>query len=87
MELQNFGEEEIKSLVQHSQVQLASSNMNFENIKCTINNEWYECKVLGKGMKLNKLLNKVLTSGDRFPTLGKLISIVSVILASTVACE
>jgi hypothetical protein len=87
MELQNFGEEEIKSLVQHSQVQLASSNMNFENNKCTINNEWYECKVLGKGMKLNKLSNKVLTSGDRFPTLGKLISIVSVILASTVACE
>jgi hypothetical protein len=38
-------------------------------------------------MKFNELLNKVLTSGDRSPVLGRLISIVSVILASTVAYE
>jgi hypothetical protein len=33
MELQNFGVEKVKLLVQHFQVQLASSSMNFENIK------------------------------------------------------
>jgi hypothetical protein len=38
-------------------------------------------------MKFNELLNKVLTNGDRSPVLGRLISIVSVILASTVAYE
>jgi hypothetical protein len=51
--------------------------MNFENNTCTILNEWYEFKVLGKGMKFN----------DRLSLLGKFISIVSVIPASTVACE
>jgi hypothetical protein len=74
MELQNFGVEKVKLLVQQFQVQLASSSMNFENIKYTILNEWYEFNVLGKGMKFNKLSNKVLTNGDRFPLLGKLIS-------------
>jgi hypothetical protein len=54
-----------------------SPSMNFENNTCTILNEWYEFKVLGKGMKCN----------DRFSLLGKFISIVSVIPASTVACE
>jgi hypothetical protein len=38
-------------------------------------------------MKFNELLNKALTNGDSYSLLGKLMSIASVILASTVACE
>jgi hypothetical protein len=87
MELQNFGVQEIKLNVQHFQVQCASPNMNFENIKCTTCNEWYEFKVLWKGTKCKKLLNEVVTNRDKFPLSGKLISIVSVIPAPTVALK
>jgi hypothetical protein len=58
MELQNFGVEEIKSLVQHFQVQFASPSINVENITCTIPNERYEFKVLGTCIEFNELLNE-----------------------------
>jgi hypothetical protein len=48
MQLRSFGVEGLESLI-HFQVQLASSNTHFENVKSTVLNEWYEFEVLVKG--------------------------------------
>lgn len=44
-------------------------------------------QVVAKCIKLNELLSKVLTTGDRCPVVWKLFTIVSMLLLTTVAYE
>lgn len=86
-DLMSFGEKEIEVLGRHFSAQLTCSNrITEQEIQC-LKNEWYEFKVLGKGLKLSELLDRVLYSNERFPLLSKLLSIVAVLPVSTASCE
>jgi hypothetical protein len=54
-------------------------------IKQVLCNEWYEFKALGEGKKLNERLDLALANDRRFPVIGKLLSVVSVLRVSTVS--
>ncbi|XP_040177111.1 zinc finger protein 862-like [Rana temporaria] len=84
--LQDYGVDDITALAQHFQKQLSAPEMHEKSMHA-IHNEWYEFKVLGKGKKLCELLDLSLSNTDRFPVLGNLLSIVSVLPVSTACCE
>ena len=52
-----------------------------------LQNEWYEFKVLSKGKKMAEPLKLTQQNKNRYPILGFLLSIVSVLPISTVCCE
>lgn len=81
--LENYGDSEIKSLATHFSKQLNLKEDSTDELL----GEWYEFKVLGKGLPLNDLLERSLTLKDRFPMLGDLLSIVATIPVSTASCE
>jgi hypothetical protein len=83
---EDFGINDILTLAKHFNKQLSTSNMKDE-CKQALCNEWYEFKVIGKGKKLNELLDLALADDKGFPTLRKLLSILSVLPVSTVCCE
>lgn len=81
--LENYGDSEIKALATHFSKHLNIAEDSIDDLL----SEWYEFKVLGKGLPLNELLEKSLTLKGRFPILGNLLSIVATIPVSTASCE
>jgi hypothetical protein len=65
---------------------LSYKNCVLEKEVKEIYSQWV-VQVLAKCIKLNELLSKVLTTGDRCPVLWKLFTIASMLLLTTGACE
>ncbi|XP_053544659.1 zinc finger protein 862 isoform X2 [Bombina bombina] len=84
--LAEYGVSEITTLAQHFQKQISPLDMH-EKCLTALRNEWKEFKDLGKGKKPSELLDFARSNIERFPNLGNLLSIVSVLPVSTVCCE
>jgi hypothetical protein len=80
--LEDYGVNEVLAVDEHFKKQLSLTNKN-EDCMQAVHNEWYEFKVLGKGKKLNELLELALSNNERFPVLEQLLSIVCMLPAST----
>lgn len=85
-ELEQFGNDSIKTLSRHFKRHLYSSD-NFADEEKRLIFEWYEVKVLGKNLKTAELLEKIIIWKDRFPLFSKLFAIISVLPTSTASCE
>jgi hypothetical protein len=53
-------------------------NNNEETVSINLMEEWYEFKFVGKHLKIQDLLERRMSNGDRFPFLSKLLEIVVV---------
>ena len=73
-------------LAEHFEKQLDSKNISKDYLPL-LQNEWYEFKVLSKGKKMAEPLKLTQQNKNRYPILGFLLSIVSVLPISTVCCE
>lgn len=84
--LQDYGNEDLKILLNHFKSKLTSEGKEDEMLK-TVMGEWYEFKVFGQKLPLHDLFDKAISMNDRFPLLSKLITIIAVLPTSTASCE